>query len=119
LPSPIQAVQRTAMTADYAYGYNSRNTLLKRVRLAHAVGAEANTTQRRGRRGGRDIPEPLVSFVEEVLGGWRLQQRRVATSNELRVADIAKHTADTIKEYPRTEHAQHQADQSRERLFNA
>ena len=113
LPSHIVAVQRTAMTLDYAYGYNSRNTLLSKVRLPHAVRARAASQP------GRDTPEPVVSYVEGVLNGWRLQATRRDTPNDRHVAKIFANTDAVIKEYPRGAHAQHQADLSRERLYDA
>ena len=118
LPSHVQAAQRTAMTIEYAYGYNSRNTLLKLVRLPHAVHSDTDSTSRTRRR-GRDTPEPLVSFVQEVFDVWRLQATNIPTQNQLRVTDILKNTADTIKEYPRNEHEQHKADLARERVYLA
>ena len=65
LPSHIVAVQRTAMTLDYAYGYNSRNTLLSKVRLPHAVRARAASQP------GRD---PRCHTLKESLkaGGCKL-----------------------------------------------
>lgn len=113
LPSHIVAVQRTAMTLDYAYGYNSRNTLLSKVRLPHAVSARAVSQV------SRDTPEPLVAYIEGVLGGWRLQRTRRDSPNDRHVGDILANTDAKIKEYPRDPHAQQKADLSRERLYDA
>ena len=106
LPAHIVAVQRTAMTLDYAYGYNSRNTLLSKVKLPHAVRAPRAVSQR-----ARDTPEPLVSYVEGLLAGWRLQCTRRDTPNDRHVANILENTAATIKQYPRDTDAQHLSTQ--------
>ena len=113
-PSPVRAVQRTAMTIEYAYGYSTINKLLKQVKLPHAT-REAEPPVLRA----RDTPEPLESFVEGVIAGWERRSIREDTPNQIRVKAIIANTRKVIQQYPREPGPQYLADLSRERLYRA
>jgi hypothetical protein len=118
LPSHVGALQRVAMTIEYAYGFEtiSRRDVLKHVVLPRATRARlsAKTSKQ-----CRDVPIPMVEWVQKQLLLWRAKSSGTHKANDLRIKKIREDTDREISYLPRSDEQQLFADSMRERLYNA
>ena len=123
LPSHVAALQRVAMTINFAFGFGSVNRapILSQLQLPRALSVEdsgmpalesAPTAAR-----PREQPEPMCEYVLDVWETWRKASTK--DSSRARIRDIEEDTQRVINEYPRDAQKQHEADLMRERLYDA
>ena len=115
LPPHMDALQRVAMTINYAYGYGSieRNPLLAKTKLPRTKKPDGTMVRR------RDVPDPIMSWVHNLLTVWRQRGAGAAGPNQMRLNQIKRDASEVIKRYPRGPKEQLVADHMRERLYQA
>ena len=118
LPSHVGALQRVAMTIEYAYGFGtiSRRNVLKKLVLPRATRARLSTDTSKK---CRDDPIPMVEWVQKQLLLWRAKSSGTHKANDLRIKKIREDTDREVSYLPRSDKQQLFADTMRERLYNA
>jgi len=118
LPSHVDALQRIAMTIEFAYGFKTirrrGQDMPKGISLAPVTRSTTNVDVPTA----RNVPTPIIASVKEQLAMW-ISRRKSAPSKDVRIKNIQDDTEREIAKYPRKPAAQLEADLMRERLFNA
>ena len=123
-PSHVVAVQRIAMTIDYAHGVGSiqRAEIFSKTKLPTAVtAASSGLTALEGAPVKRsEVPDPCVHYVRDLIKLWRKQRVGAQdTANQIRLKHIHENTLKEVSQYPRVESDQRLADGMRERMYAA
>ena len=121
LPDHVAALQRVAMTIEYAYGKHTiqrqGRALQDELRVPHALAATTEVAASTPKF-ARDVPTPVIARVREQLAMW-ISSTKKPNAQSIRIDDVQADTAREIAEYPRKPQPQLQADLMRERLYQA
>ena len=120
LPSHVDALQRVAMTIEYAYGTKTiqRSAQDHESALVHVTANTANTATSTTDKRGRNAPTPIIECVRDQLSMWVARCTSV-TAKDTRVKAVQDDTALEIAQFPRNPKDQLEADLMRERLYSA
>ena len=123
LPSNVAALQRLAMTISFAYGKNSinRSNMFLTAPFPRGISAEESgmlSLEAPPQLRSRDLAEPLVPFVNELVTRWRQATKHPNKFHATRLKEIEDDVASEISMYPRTPEKQRDVDELRERMYS-